>query len=205
MFITIEGIDGSGKTTQSGRLADWLSERTGRETVRTFEPGGCEECAELRRIILEGRNFSPEAELLLFLADRAEHVSKVILPAIREGRNVVCERWNESTIAYQSSGRKLPPDRVKDLITACGFPEPDAKIFLDIHPQTALTRILSRTKHDKFEDEGLTLMRKVSDSYRELARRGELMRIDCEGLNEEEVFTAIITALEGVSELWQSR
>ena len=205
MFITIEGIDGSGKTTQSGRIADWLTERTGHATIRTFEPGGCEECAELRRVILEGRNFSPEAELLLFLADRAEHVSKVILPAVREGKNVVCERWNESTIAYQSGGHALAPERVKKLILSCDFPEPDAKIFLDVPPETALTRILSRTKHDKFEDEGLLLMRKVSDCYRQLARSGDLMRIDCAGLNEHEVFSAVTSALEGVSGLWRYR
>lgn len=205
MFITIEGIDGSGKTTQSGRLAEWLTRRTGRETIRTFEPGGCEECVELRRIILEGRDFSPEAELLLFLADRAEHVSKVILPALREGKNVVCERWNESTEAYQSGGHKIAPERVRSLITACAFPEPDAKLFLDIPPQTAMKRILSRTAHDKFEDEGLSLMCRVSEAYRELARSGGLIRIDCEGLNEEEVFSAIKSALEGMSELWRYR
>ena len=203
MFITIEGIDGAGKSTQSERLARWLQDYTGRETVRTFEPGGCEECKRLREFILESRNFSPLSELLLFLADRAEHVNKVIAPAILAGHNVICERWNESTLAYQSGGHKLPLNDAQRLIAACAFPEPDAKIFLDVTPEVAASRIASRTKRDKFEDEGLALMRKVSAFYRGLAEAGELTHIDCDGLSEDEVTAAIVTALEGNT--WPSR
>ena len=203
MFITIEGIDGCGKSTQSERLAQWLQESTGRETVRTFEPGGCEECKRLREFILESRNFSPLSELLLFLADRTEHVNKVIAPAILAGHNVICERWNESTLAYQSGGHKLDINDAQRLIAACAFPEPDAKIFLDVTPEVAASRIASRTKRDKFEDEGLALMRKVSAFYRGLAEAGELTRIDCDGLSEDEVTAAIVAALEGNT--WPSR
>lgn len=203
MFITIEGIDGAGKSTQSERLARWLQDYTGRETVRTFEPGGCEECKRLREFILESRNFSPLSELLLFLADRAEHVNKVIAPALLAGHNVICERWNDSTLAYQSGGHKLPLHDAQRLIAACAFPEPDAKIFLDVTPEVAASRIASRTKHDKFEDEGLALMRKVSAFYRELAEAGKLTRIDCNELTENEVTAAIIAALEGNT--WLSR
>lgn len=203
MFITIEGIDGCGKSTQSERLARWLQDYTGRETVRTFEPGGCEECKRLREFILESRNFSPLSELLLFLADRAEHVNKVIAPALLAGHNVICERWNDSTLAYQSGGHKLPLHDAQRLIAACAFPEPDAKIFLDVTPEVAASRIASRTKHDKFEDEGLALMRKVSAFYRELAEAGKLTRIDCNELTENEVTAAIIAALEGNT--WLSR
>ena len=203
MFITIEGIDGAGKSTQSERLAKWLQERTGRETVRTFEPGGCEECKRLREFILESRNFSPLSELLLFLADRAEHVNKVIAPAILAGHNVICERWNESTLAYQSGGHKLDLHDAQRLIAACAFPEPDTKIFLDVAPEVAASRIASRTKSDKFEDEGLALMRRVSAFYRELAEAGKLTRIDCSNLTEDEVTAAIVAALEGNT--WRSR
>ena len=203
MFITIEGIDGAGKSTQSERLADWLKAYTGRETVRTFEPGGCDECQKLREFILESRNFSPLSELLLFLADRAEHVHKVIAPALKAGHNVICERWNESTLAYQSGGHKLDVHDAERLIAACNFPEPDAKIFLDVTPGVAISRIASRTKRDKFEDEGLALMRRVSAFYRALADSGKLTRIDCNNLTEDEVTAAIIAELEG--KLWLSR
>ncbi|MBQ7216645.1 MAG: dTMP kinase [Synergistaceae bacterium] len=196
MFITIEGIDGCGKSTQSERLAHWLTERTGRETIRTFEPGGHPDGEALRRFILESRNYSPKSELLLFLADRAEHTEKVIAPALRDGRNVICERWNESTIAYQSGGHKLELQEVRRLIEACSFPEPDAKIWLDIPPELAVPRILLRTKRDKFEDEGLALMVKVSAAYRELAESGDLMRIDCGDADEAEVFAMITAEIE---------
>ncbi len=196
MFITIEGIDGCGKSTQSAKLALWLTEHTGRETVRTFEPGGYPDGEALRKFILESRNYSPQSELLLFLADRAEHTEKVIAPALREGHNVICERWNESTIAYQSGGHKLEIQEVRRLIEACNFPAPDAKIWLDIPPEVAVSRILARGNRDKFEDEGLALMVRVSETYRELAESGHLIRIDCGEMNPDEVFAAITAEIE---------
>lgn len=196
MFITIEGIDGCGKSTQSQRLARWLEDKTGRRTIRTFEPGGYPDGKRLREFILTGEKFSPLSELLLFLADRAEHIAQVIAPALADGQNVICERWNESTLAYQSGGHKLPISRARELIAACNFPEPDMKIFLDVEPEIALSRIISREKLDKFEAEGLGLMRKVSVFYRELAEHGELLRIDCGDLDEDGVFCALTEALQ---------
>ena len=230
MFITLEGIDGCGKSTQSERLAKWLTEYTGHETVRTYEPGGYRGGESLRKFILESWNFCAKSELLLFLADRAEHVSKVIAPALSDGRNVICERWNESTLAYQSGGHELRHDEVMSLIEACDFPEPDVKIFLDVEPEAALSRIRERTQSDKFEEEGLALMRKVAQSYRNMCRiecsattplpcvtpplmrkeRGpggevaslhRLTRIDCGTLSEDEVFAAIIAEISA----WRSR
>ena len=200
IFITIEGIDGSGKSTQSERLARWLEERTGRKTLRTFEPGGYDGGTALRTFILESRNLSPLSELLLFLADRAQHVSEVIAPAISAGHNVICERWNESTLAYQSGGHKLEISQVKAVIDACAFPEPDAKIFLDVPPEVALERISSRTVTDKFEAEGIALMKRVSVFYRWLEG---VIRVDCGELDEDEVFSSITRELE--ARLWQSR
>ena len=200
MFITLEGIDGCGKSTQSERLSAWLTERTGHGTIRTYEPGGYPSGESLRRFILGSRDFSPMSELLLFLTDRAEHVNKVIAPALEAGHNVICERWNESTLAYQSGGHRLNVEQVKSLIAACDFPEPDVKLFLDVPPEAAFTRIASR-KPDKFEEEGLALMRRVSESYRELAESGYLTRIDCEGKNEDEVFAALASEINA----WLSR
>ncbi len=196
MFITIEGIDGCGKSTQSALLALWLAKRTGRGTLRTFEPGGYPDGGALRQFILESRNYSPKSELLLFLADRAEHTDKVIVPALKSGCNVICERWNESTIAYQSGGHKLELQEVSRLIEGCNFPEPDAKLWLDIPPEVAVSRILLRTKRDKFEDEGLALMQRVAEAYRSLAHAGQLTRIDCGEMNVDEVFAAITAEIE---------
>ncbi|MBQ3403085.1 MAG: dTMP kinase [Synergistaceae bacterium] len=202
IFITLEGIDGAGKSTQAGRLAQWLEERTGRKTVRTFEPGGWPGGNSLREFILNGRGFSAMSELLMFLADRAEHVSRVILPSLRQGHNVICERWNESTLAYQSGGHELNPAHVKRIINACNFPEPDAKILIDISPETAIERVKSRKNNpDKFEAEGLAFMKTVAGFYRLIAESepGKFIVVKSDGLNEDEVFAAITSRLEAMT------
>ena len=206
IFITLEGIDGCGKSTQSAKLAEWLEANTGHHTIRTFEPGGWPDGKSFRDFILGGKNFSAMSELLMFLADRSEHVNRVILPALRQGCNVICERWNESTMAYQAGGHELNPSQVRRIIRACNFPEPNAKIFLDISPETAVERIKLRGgKGDKFEDEGLPLLRSVAKFYRLLAEddKERFIRIQCDGMDEAEVFTAVTSRLEG--HLWRSR
>ncbi|MBQ9904931.1 MAG: dTMP kinase [Synergistaceae bacterium] len=194
-FITLEGIDGSGKSTQSQKISQWLESFTGLKTVRTFEPGGWPDGERLREFILSSKNFSSMSELLLFLADRAEHVSRLILPSLADGFNVVCERWNESTLAYQSGGHGLEVSVIERIIGACEFPEPYAKIFLDVPPEIAFERVRLRNNHsDKFEAEGLSLMRKVSDSYRLMSDR--FIHIDCGEMSEDEIFWAIVERLE---------
>ena len=201
LFITIEGIDGSGKSTQSERLSKWLEERTGRRTLRTYEPGGWPGGKTFRELILNSEGYSSMTELLMFLADRAEHVKRVILPALRQNQNVICERYNESTLAYQAGGHELNPTQVKRIIRACNFPEPDIKILLDISPELAIERIKQRNgKSDKFEAEGLSLMKAVSTFYRLMAQDDpkKFLRILCDGLSEEEVFAAMKTRLEAM-------
>lgn len=194
IFITIEGIDGTGKSTQAENLAQWLEERTGQKTMRTFEPGGWPEGKMLREFILDSKNFCAMSELLLFLADRAEHVNKIIIPELESGHNVICERYNESTLAYQSGGHELEIQHVKRIIEACNFPEPDVKILLDIEPEIAFSRVKSRnSKSDKFEGEGLVLMRKVSEFYKTLPG---FMIIECNNSDEQEVFRSITAKLE---------
>lgn len=197
MFITIEGIDGSGKSTQAGRLARWLEDFTGTKTISTYEPGGWDGGKTLREFILSGKDYGPMSELLLFLADRSEHVRRLIAPELSQGHNVICERWNDSTLAYQSGGHELDIHQAQKLISACNFPEPDIKILLDIAPELAYSRITSRSP-DKFEAEGLSLMKKVSDYYR--SQEGFTV-IDCDNLNEDEVFSAITGRLTS----WLSR
>ena len=206
MFITIEGIDGCGKSTQSGNIARWLEEKTGIKTVRTFEPGGWDGGQDLRSFILGSKNFCALSELLLFMTDRVEHVNKVILPELRAGHNVICERYNASTVAYQAGGHSLNIEQVKSIISACSFPVPDVQILLDIAPETAITRIRQRNNHydkfenDKFESEGLALLRNVAESYRQIE---DIIIIDCNGKNEEQVFKSVIRTLEAV--LWPYR
>ncbi len=188
MFITIEGIDGSGKSTQSQRLSEWLEEHTRTKTIRTYEP------YSFREFILSGKGISPMSELLLFLADRAEHLNRVILPALNEGHNVICERYNDSTLAYQCGGHGLKISHVKNIIASCNFPEPDVKILLEINPELAYSRVIQRHNlNDKFEAEGLELMKRVSDCYLNL--EGYIV-IHCSDMNESEVFAKIKTELE---------
>ncbi len=188
IFIVLEGIDGCGKSTQAARLADFLENSTGKKTVRTAEP------FILRDLILGRKDLSPMSELLLFLADRAEHVNKIILPNLEAGNILICERYSDSTLAYQSGGHKIEFSQVKNLISACGFPEPDAKIFLDVNPELAFERVKVRNnKDDKFEAEGFEFMKKVSDFYKNLPG---FIKISCGSLNEDEVFEKIISALK---------
>ena len=122
----------------------------------------------------------------------------MILPAVNSGHNVICERWNESTLAYQCGGHETDINEARKIISACSFPKPDMKILLDVSPELALPRIRSRNIRDKFEDEGLALMRKVSEFYRSLEG---MTRIECGSLSEDEVFSRIA---ESVRE-WLSR
>ena len=194
MFITIEGIDGCGKSTQAKRLGIWLKAKTGRKTICTFEPGGYPDGKRLRKFILSGEGFAPLAELLLFLADRAEHVNSIILPELKDGHNVICERYNDSTLAYQCGGHGLNAEHVMSIISSCKFPEPDIKIMLEINPELAYSRVLQRHNlNDKFESEGLSLMKRVSDFYRTL--EGYIV-IRCTDMNESEVFMNITSELE---------
>ena len=196
MFITLEGIDGCGKSVQAEKLCQWLQADSPRRVLKTFEPGGYPDGGRMREFILSSQIVSPKAELLMFLADRAEHAERLIEPTLESGHNVVCERWNESTLAYQAGGRKLDLHEVRSIIAACRFPEPDLKIFLDVAPETAFNRVLERKKSDKFEKEGLAFMRTVAGAYRELAQSGELTRIDCGDMNEDEVFMQIVSVIK---------
>ena len=160
----------------------------------------------MREFILRGKNLGDMTELMLFLADRAEHVKRVILPSLRQGNNVICERYNDSTLAYQAGGHELNPAHVRRIIRVCNFPEPSTKILLDISPELAMSRVKSRSNNpDKFEAEGLPLMRTVSSFYRLIAedQKEKYIIIKCDGLSEDEVFAAITEGLEG--RIWRSR
>jgi len=168
-FITIEGIDGAGKSTQARMLAAWLRER-GREVVVTREPGGTRLGEHLRRALLDGEaQVSPAAELLLYAADRAQHIEQVIRPALAEDRTVVCERYADSTAAYQGYGRGLDLEFVHRLnwFVTSGL-EPDLTLLLDLPPQRARERMTGTP--DRLERETAAFHQRVAQGYQELAR-----------------------------------
>lgn len=170
VFLTIEGIDGCGKTTQTQLLFSWLSKQLGEENiVRTFEPGGWSGGVLLRELLLGGISLNSKTELLLFLADRSGHIDSLIYPSLQKGQWVLCERYTDSTLAYQSWGRGIELNEIKKLLDWCRFPEPTLTVLLDVDAEIALARTNKRGQFDRIEAEGLTLMRRVAQGYRELA------------------------------------
>ncbi|MDR1875552.1 MAG: dTMP kinase [Synergistaceae bacterium] len=190
-FITIEGIDGCGKSTQAQRLSALLEE-TGKGVLRTFEPGGWRGGALLRELLLSDVSIGTRTELLLFLADRSGHLESEILPALARGQQVICERYTDSTLAYQSWGRGLPFQDVDELLKWCRFPPPDLTILLDIDAGTSLTRLKGRGSPDRIEADGEAFMARVAEGYRELAKRcpGRIVTVDA--LRDVEEVTAQI-------------
>lgn len=173
VFITLEGIDGCGKSTQAELLHTWLEGVLGKgKALRTFEPGGWSGGAHLRRLLLEeAALMSSRTELLLFLADRSGHVDTEIIPALQRGQWVICERYTDSTLAYQSWGRGIPFEEISVLLNWCRFPIPDMTIFLEIDEETAKSRVSRRGRLDRLEAAGNDFMARVACGYKELAER----------------------------------
>ncbi|WP_101848529.1 dTMP kinase [Zhihengliuella sp. ISTPL4] len=172
LWITLEGGDGSGKTTQSNLLATWL-EQSGRKVVRTREPGGSEVGQLIRDIVLHHRgDIAPRAEALLYAADRAHHVATVVRPALARGEIVLQDRYLDSSVAYQGAGRVLDATEIRDLsLWAAEGALPDLTVLLDLDPATARTRLDSADKpFDRLEAEKEAFHARVRDAYLELAR-----------------------------------
>lgn len=171
LFITLEGGDGSGKTTQAGRLEAWLTE-SGRSIVRTREPGGTDLGLELREIVLHRRgHIAPRAEALLYAADRAHHVETLIRPALERGDVVIQDRYIDSSVAYQGAGRVLGGDEVRDLsLWAADDLMPDLTILLDLDETEGRRRLdASRTTYDRLEAEKADFHARVRAAYLSLA------------------------------------
>ena len=196
MFISLEGIDGSGKSTQARLLAPAL----GDDVVLVREPGGTETGERVRGLLKDpALELDPLAELLLFCAARAELVAQVIGPARDERRDVVCDRFSDSSVAYQGVARGLGVDRVEEICDlATGGVWPDVTILLRIDPEAAAARI-GRRKADSFEGEGIELQRLVAEGYDEVARRhpDRVRVVDAEG-DPETVHAAVMAEVQGV-------
>lgn len=192
-FITLEGIDGTGKSTQARLLAAKLQEQ-GMSTVLTREPGGTPVAEKIREILLteSGEKISPPGEALLYAAARAQHVSVVIRPALAEGKVVICERFTDSTLAYQGYGSGLDLDLIRkaNAIATEGL-VPDLTFLLDIETREGWNRIQRRNngKNDRMEAKGVEFLERVRRGYLELAgKAGErFVVLDCNGKNAGEV------------------
>jgi dTMP kinase len=167
MFVTFEGVDWSGKSTQAELLAGWLREQ-GRAVVSTREPGGTPVAEGVRDLVLHGDDMSPWAEAALYAAARADHAAGVIRPALARGDDVVCDRYLDSSVAYQGIARGLGEERVRELslIVTEGL-LPDRTVLVLIDPDEALGR--ASGDHDRIEREGAEFMRRVDEGYRALA------------------------------------
>lgn len=188
LFITLEGADGCGKSTQAAILADRIA-ATGREVVRLREPGGTAVSEKIRALVLDPENseMALECELLLFEASRAQLVRQVIEPALARGAVVVCDRFYDSTFAYQAAGRSLAEQTIRaaNALGSCGV-APDRTLVLDMDTDAALSRA-TRDGADRMEAEGVAFQRRVREGYLRLVAEEprRVRRVDATGTVEE--------------------
>ncbi|MEL6799701.1 MAG: dTMP kinase [Pseudomonadota bacterium] len=197
LFVTFEGIDGSGKSTQSRRLAAHLTS-LGRDPVLTREPGGSDGAEEIRRLLVEGDpdRWSPETEILLFTAARRDHLEKKIAPALEAGQVVICDRFADSTRVYQGVTRGDLRGVVDDLHRLMIAREPDLTFLIDMDPAQALARGLARRSgEDRFEDFGAGFQVRLRDGFLTLARDNPHRFRIIDGMRDEDTIAAEIAAI----------
>ena len=176
-FIVIEGIDGCGKTTQIDELSKWLPKsgliNKGSKLITTREPGGSLLGKKIRELILDNNKYnkpSSLAELLLYSADRAEHVSKIISPALNKNNWVISDRFSDSTLAYQGYGRKIDLEIIKKIESiVCQGEYPDITFFLEISPKESILRRKNEIP-DRIESEGIRFLEKVNEGFKLIAK-----------------------------------
>lgn len=197
LFLTFEGIEGSGKTTQAGLLEQALAAK-GESALRTREPGGTDLAEQIRKLILDVRQepVHRETELLLFLAARAQHVRERIQPALEAGKVVICDRFTDATLAYQGGGRWVTPSILKTLNDwASGGIQPDRTYLLDVPVTAGLTRAKNRGGEagiDRIEREGSVFLEAVRAEYLRLAEREPARILVLNGLEPPETLAKVI-------------
>lgn len=218
-FITFEGLDGTGKSTQMRKLAAVLRE-AGHRVMETREPGGTPTAEKIRKVLLDSgtAGLAPLAEMALMFASRAQHIAEVIEPGLAAGAIVLCDRFTDSTEAYQGSGRKLGSEPVRELHRVlCGDLQPDLTILMDSNPHASVNRARRRNQktskassrgHDenRFEQETRAFFGRVREGYLAIAKRepGRVVIVDARGTPGQthekilEVFSARL-ALTGLT------
>ena len=199
MFITFEGIDGAGKSTQIEKLCNILKKRE-IDFVLTREPGGCEISEKIREIILSTEsNLGAVGELFLYFAARAEHVRQIIVPALNSGKWVICDRYADSTFAYQGAGRGLDVDKMKEInLFATQGVCPDLTVLLDIPVEISLKRREARGKSaDRLEQNGGKFFEKVREYFIKLSQDEPQRFLVIDGtLDEDEIHKNIVNRIK---------
>jgi len=198
-FISLEGGEGAGKSTQNKRIVKWLSAQ-GHAVVETREPGGTVISEQIRQLLLDTRNagLNPVSELLLMFAARSQLVQEVIRPALAEGKVVVCDRFTDASYAYQGGGRQLGAETVASIEKlVLGGLQPDLTLLFDVPVELGMQRVAGRGAADRFEAESLRFFERVRRAYLERAAAdpGRFRVIDA-GLDENQVWVQVRGALQ---------
>ena len=199
LFITLEGIEGVGKTTQLEFIAQYLQER-GREVVTSREPGGTPVGEDIRDLVLDNKytGMAADTELLLMFAARAEHIDKVIRPALETGKVVLCDRFTDASYAYQGLGRNISSERIyilEDWVQKSL--KPDLTLLLDAPVKLGLERAAKRSEKDRFESETLEFFEAIRHCYLQIAKNEpQRVRVIDASLDLENVTNQVLSILE---------
>ena len=171
MFITLEGSEGAGKSTLINSFKKFFSDKK-IDFLFTREPGGTKEGQAIRNILLDKTiELDPYSETFLILADRNEHIDKVIKPALKRNQNILSDRYIDSTFAYQGAGRGIDQKELEYLMRLLNFPKPDLTIYLDLPIEEGLNRVKKRGKSDRFEKEDLIFFERIRNFYLDLVKK----------------------------------
>ena len=201
LFITLEGVEGSGKSTQIEVLAEYFIQKD-YSAIITREPGGTEIGDRIRELLLDNSfdNLNDKAELLLYFASRAQHLAEVIKPALQKNKVVLCDRFSDSTLAYQGYARGIGPELIKELEElSIGKLKPDLTFLLDIDPEVALARARNLTAAkfgDRIESEAIEFHQRVRAGYLELAEDQDRFEVINANLTKEEVSAELLKRLK---------